>query len=69
MPDPDDNALVAALQAIARGRHDNGRPLSTEDARQIARRALTTRGVGWGMNPAGGSRLFGGGPPRGPHDA
>ena len=33
-------ALAEALERIARGRTDNGRPLSAETARQIARDAL-----------------------------
>ena len=36
-----------ALAMIARGRIDGGRPIGSEDARQIARRTLTDAGKGW----------------------
>jgi hypothetical protein len=39
--------LVEALKAIARGRRDNGRPLSGEDSRQTARKALVECGLDW----------------------
>lgn len=38
---------IEALQQIARGRLDCGRALSREDARQIARQALTDGGMQW----------------------
>jgi len=38
---------VEALQLIARGRLNGGRPLAGEDARQLAREALTESGVRW----------------------
>lgn len=40
-PDPEDRTIFV-LQEIARGRFDNGRPLSGETARQMARSALDT---------------------------
>jgi hypothetical protein len=64
MPDPatspDDDTFIQALIAIARGRADCGRPMSGEDARQLARRALTHRGISWSASPRGGSLLLGG---------
>lgn len=39
-----DDILLAALQRIARGRSDCGRPLSGEAAREIARQALVESG-------------------------
>jgi hypothetical protein len=67
MPDPGDNALIAALRAIARGRADCGRPIGGEEARQLARTALTDHGIGWGINPNGGSLLLGSNPPVSPN--
>ena len=40
-------SFMSALQAIARGRGDCGRPLSGEKARQIARKVLAESGYGW----------------------
>ena len=37
--------LIRALQQIAHGRVDNGRPLGAHDAQFIARRALTDLGL------------------------
>ena len=42
-----DPSLLQALQRIARGRLDCGLPLGREEARQIARTALTERGIDW----------------------
>lgn len=39
-----DTILLAALQRIARGRSDSGRPLAGETAREIARQALVESG-------------------------
>lgn len=39
--------LVAALQKIAHGREDCGRPLAGEDARHIARALLTDLQINW----------------------
>lgn len=41
------NLLAVAISKIAKGRVDNGRPLSGEDARQIARSALIELGLDW----------------------
>jgi phage-related minor tail protein len=40
-----------ALAKIAQGRTDNGRPLGGEDARQIARQVLISRGYDWSKEP------------------
>lgn len=48
MTDPSSPAPgAAALIQIANGRLDGGRPLSGEDARQIARQALIAEGKSW----------------------
>lgn len=39
--------MVIALKKIARGRTDNGRPLTTEDSRQTARAVLLKLGMNW----------------------
>ena len=39
--------LLDVAVRIARGRHDNGRPLAAEIARQMAREALATIGENW----------------------
>jgi hypothetical protein len=43
------NAMALALAQIARGRPDGGRPISSEDARQLARGTLTNLGMDWGQ--------------------
>ncbi|KKL23186.1 hypothetical protein LCGC14_2427920 [marine sediment metagenome] len=46
--DQDDiECFKKALQLIARGRTDNGRPLAAERSRQIAREALIKRRMDW----------------------
>lgn len=40
-------AFADTLRKIARGRTDNGRPMASERARQIAREALIEWGVQW----------------------
>jgi len=44
--------LLDVAVRIARGRHDCGRPLAAEAARQLARDALTKLGEDWRL-PAG----------------
>lgn len=44
---PKRDELIDALKRIARGRAENGRPLQTEIARQIAREALVAAGIDW----------------------
>lgn len=39
--------LRDAMKAIARGRHDNGRPIAAETARQLARETLHALKVDW----------------------
>ena len=39
---------LRALQQIARGREDNGRPLAARDAQDLARRALASSCFSWG---------------------
>ena len=47
--------LLDVAVRIARGRHDCGRPLAAETARQLAREALTKLGEDWEMpRPARG---------------
>ncbi len=41
------NRFVEALGRIARGREDNGRPLSAETARQLARDVMLECGIHW----------------------
>lgn len=40
-------AAVTALQKIARGRLDNGRSLTKEASRQLAREMLVALGIEW----------------------
>ncbi len=44
--------LLDVAVRVARGRHDCGRPLAAETARQLARDALTKLGEDWRL-PAG----------------
>ncbi len=46
-----DAKMILALRRIARGRTDNGRPLSTEDSRQLGRTALIGAGLDWADGP------------------
>jgi len=40
-------SLIFALQQIAHGRFDNGRPLSAANAQGVARNALAANGIDW----------------------
>jgi hypothetical protein len=42
-----EDAAVHALRLIARGRRDNGRPISAETARTVARETLTALQEAW----------------------
>lgn len=52
--------LIGALQQIAHGRPDNGRPLSASNAQGVARDVLFECGLGWShdvLRPAPGVLL------------
>jgi hypothetical protein len=60
---PPPSSLSYALQQIAHGRFDNGRPLSAALAQQIARNALSAKGIDWSKAALQAAELRGEGAP------
>ena len=49
-------ACTVVLQQIARGREDNGRPMASEKARQLARKTLMEFDISWPGQRQSGAR-------------